>query len=239
MNGQRRGIGWDLDHTLVGIRPTSPDRFAPVPLAGAAFAMELRPGAAQALGRLSARGYTQYITTGATREYAERALQSTGIARHFAGIFSGEEIDVGLGKCYRPLAWALDLSDDEARKRMIVVGDVVYDQPADIDGLVFIQQPDGFRHDAGIIADIICLLEETGAGDMSAGFATLYSAARLVGRQLPLLGSGYLATVSPGTTLYLELRTPHLRGERQTLFTVPTVLSLPDEVIAYYWRAPD
>lgn len=236
MPAHPKAIGWDLHHTLVGFTPTAHDRFAPIPQTGPAWGLELRPGMAQALAWLSACGYLHYLTTAATHDHAEAALQSTGIRDHFTGIFSELEVDVGLGKLYRPVAQALDLSDGEATQRMVAVGDVIYDQPADIDGLVFIQQPDGFRHDGSGVAEVILLLEDTGAGDMSAGYSALYSSAERLGRALPRLGGGYLASVAPDTTVYLERRRPLWQGRRAGLeaMTIPTVLMLTEKAIAYY-----
>lgn len=231
-----KAIGWDLHHTLVGFTPTARDRFAPIPQADGALALEPRPGVERALTRLRERGYLHYITTSATREHAEAALQLTGMRNHIAGIFSGLEVDVGLGKLYRPLAASLGLSDVEATQRMIVVGDLVYDQPADIDGLVFIQQPDGFSQDAATVAGLILQLEEAGAGDMGDGFARLYSGARQMGRTLPRLGRGYLMPVAPGVPAYLETRRPLWQGQRPGLVatSVPTILMLTDAALAYY-----
>lgn len=238
---QPRGIAWDLDHTLVGVAPSSLDRFASLPMSGdLASTLEARPGLHAALAELTVRGYTHYVTTGATRAYAERALRSAGIERHFAGIFPGDDIDVGLGKRYRPVARALGLSDEAARERMIVVGDVVYDQPADISGLVFLQQPDGFRQDARTVSDVIGLLEDLGAGSLQAGYWALYSAAREGGRQLRRLGGGYLTTIPTGATLYVERRSPHWQAEPAEpagAHTIPTILLLTDEAIAYYLEA--
>lgn len=236
MPAHPKAIGWDLHHTLVGFAPTARDRFALIPQADQTLALELRPGMAAALTRLSERGYLHYVTTTATHDHAESVLQATGIRGHIAGIFSGLEVDVGLGKLYRPLAAALGLSDAEAAQRLLVVGDLIYDQPADIDGLVFILQPDGVRHDAATVAGMILQLEDAAAGDIGVGFSALYSGARQMGRTLPRLGGGYLLPVTPGTTAYLETRRPLWQGQRAGLeaTSVPTILMLTNEAIAYY-----
>lgn len=231
-----KAIGWDLHQTLVGFSPTAHDRFAPLAQADRTLALELRPQMAQTLARLRDWGYRHYITSAATHEHIEAVLQATGIRDAITGIFSGLEVDVGLGKLYRPMAQTLGLSDAEATQRMLVVGDLIYDQPADIDGLVFIQQPDGARHDAATVAGVILQLDDAGAGDIGAGFSSLYGGAQRMGRTLPRLGGGYLLPVAAGTTAYLEMRRPLWQGQRAGLeaTSIPTILMLTDEAIAYY-----
>ena len=210
MPEQIRGICWDLDHTLVGLHAQT----------GRASDLIARPGIARALERLARRGFRHVVTTGGTHEYAERVLAAAGLRQHFTGIFEGAEIDAGAGKRYRPVARSLGMTDAEASQRLIAVGDLVYDQPADIGGMVFIHQPNGFRFEGGVVEGVVAMLEEAGGGDLLAGFQARLALPRQEAPWLPA-----------SVTLRLELRSPHQPRHLPRLedIMIPTVRLLLDE----------
>lgn len=211
MRESQRGICWDLDHTLVGVFPAL----------GRANELVVRPGIAATLEQLARRGYRHYVTTGGTRAYAERVLAATGLRQRFTGIFEGAEIDAGAGKRYRPVARSLGLTDAESSQRLIAIGDLVYDQPADIGGMVFIHQPNGFRTESSVVEGVIGMLEQAGSGDLLTGFQTCLALAEQGAPWLPA-----------GVTLRLELRNPHhpRPWPRLADIMIPTVRLLPSEV---------
>lgn len=217
---QPRGVCWDLDHTLIGLCRAPTIHAMSDALAPRATEIVVRPGIAHTLERLAHRGYWHVVTTGGTREYAEAVLAATGLRQHFTGIFEGAEIDAGAGKRYRPAARSLGMTDEEARRRLIAVGDLVYDQPADIGGLVFIHQPNGFRSEGGTVEGVIEWLEEAAGGGLLEGFETCLALARPEPPWLPA-----------GVTMRLELRSPHhpRRWPRLEDIMIPTVRLLPDE----------
>lgn len=217
MRESQRGICWDLDHTLVGVSPEL----------GRANELVVRPGIAATLERLARRGYRHVVTTGGTRDYAESMLAVAGLRQHFTGIFEGAEIDAGAGKRYRPVAHSLGLTNEEARARLVAIGDLVYDQPADIDGMVFIHQPNGYRCEASVVEDVIRWLEVAGAGDLLAGFHACLARMR---HDTPLAqDDAAMPLLPPGLTMRLELRSPHQPRPQPRLadILIPTVRLLP------------
>jgi hypothetical protein len=191
-------ICWDLDHTLGNFTPLILDQAAP---------SGVRPGISDVLERLARQGVQHVLTTAGSRRYASSVLERTGLQHRIPRIFSGDEIDAGSGKRYRPVAQAFGLTDLDAVRHMVAIGDLIYDQPADIDGLVFVHQPAGYRTDAVVLEDLLARLLAAGNGDVQAGFVALSTQLRA---PLPLSGE---------CRATLQWRDPHAAGPVPRLAT--------------------
>ncbi|HVA91571.1 MAG TPA: HAD family hydrolase [Chloroflexota bacterium] len=184
-------ICWDLDHTLGNFTSLILDRGA---------TSGIRHGISGVLERLAQLGVQHVLTTTGSRLYASSVLERTGLRHRIPRIFSGDEIDAGSGKRYRPVAQAFGLTDLDAVRRMVVIGDLIYDQPADIDGLVFVHQPAGYCTEAVVLEDLLARLLAAGSGDVQAGFVTLHTQ---MGAPLPL---------PDGCRATMQWRNPHASG---------------------------
>jgi hypothetical protein len=201
-------ICWDFDHTLFGFQSTAP---ATVPaVRDPLFAgFGVRTGIEQTLERLGRQGYVSDITTGGSLEYVTRALEAAGAAdllRQFAHIFPRDAISVGTGKLYRPVAQAHGLSDEAASARVIVIGDLTDDEPADLAGVVLVRQPNGHLQNSRVVEDLITTVRAAGNGDFYAGFGVLHARALAQGQEIPY--GGHLAMVVAGTAICCAERPP-------------------------------
>ena len=107
---------WDLDHTL--------GNFTSLILEGEATA-GVRYGISGVLDRPARMGARHVLTTTGSHLYASSVLERTGLRHVIPRIFSGDEIDAGSGKRYRPVARAFGLTDGEAVRRMVAIGDLI------------------------------------------------------------------------------------------------------------------
>jgi hypothetical protein len=216
-------ICWDFDHTLFGFQAADHATGAS-PFAG----FGVRRGIEQTLERLAELGYAHDITTGGSLDYVRRALAAVGasdLARHFTHIFPGDAISAGAGKCYQPAARAHGLADEDASARMIVIGDLSDDEPADLASVVLIRQPNGHRQDPRVVADLIVRLRAAGDGSFYAGFVGMLAQARAGGREIPY--SGYLAQIVEGTAICCAERPPGpQRRARLGASATPTITLL-------------
>ncbi|HEV2238975.1 MAG TPA: HAD family hydrolase [Ktedonobacterales bacterium] len=216
-------ICWDFDHTLFGYQAAG-HATGDSPFAGCG----VRAGIEGTLERLAGLGYAHDITTGGSRDYVRRALAAVGaeaLLRHFAHIFPGDAVSAGAGKCYQPVAQAHGLTAKEASARLIVIGDLADDEPADLAGVVFIRQPNGHRQDPRVVEDLIVKLLTAGAGSLYAGFVEMFAQACAGRHEIPY--GGYLAEVVNGTSICCAERPPGpQRRARLGAVATPTITLL-------------
>jgi hypothetical protein len=219
-------ICWDFDHMLFSYQAAG-HAAGDSPFAG----FGARRGIEPALERLASLGYAHDITTGGSIVYVRRALTMVGeegLLRHFAHIFPSEAIAAGAGKCYRPVARAHGLTDGDAGARMIVVGDLADDEPADLASVVLIRQPNGHRQDPRVVADLIVRLRAAGDSSFHMGFVDMFAQARADGRELRYVG--HLAQVVEGAAIYCAERPPGpQRRARLGVVPTPTITLLAAE----------
>src|SRR3989344_2948846 len=195
-------ICWDLDETLGFFKTVYGENFL------------IKPGIKNLLEELSKLSFTHYVTTAATRNYAEDALQISGLGRHFKKVF--DRYDVAMhdnGKCYKPVIKDIGIDEGMAPGRMIVIGDLPSDIPIDVNDVVFIEYAGCWRAHSSIIKDILDAILKESRGSFSYGFKKLYDAAdSKMGRKF--------MNLHDGTYLELEYRESSNEGKK---FNVPTI----------------
>lgn len=142
--GIERFICWDLDETTGSFRDYQK--------------MGLTRGMEPLLEGLKSLGMRHVITTAAWREHAEFVLAQAGIRGIYEEIFDVHQIcDKDYNKYYMKVAERLGISPEEAPGRILVVGNMVRDAPADLD-LTFLYHPEGSTFDANVYMKIIARL---------------------------------------------------------------------------------
>lgn len=198
-------FGWDLDHTLGNFYPIAISKRTLSPEYDEELSRTcLRKGITEFLEKLCNQNCRNVIMTQGTTAYAHEVLVSTGLDRYFVEIFDGEEINVGRGKLIKPLIKKIGLTDEEARKQILITGDLRDDQPADISGVVFIFHPGGYRYGADILHTTFSLLDDLGEGNFSNGFSSLYQRAHSL-QSLPLSSRFY--KINDSAKLLLDQQT--------------------------------
>lgn len=147
-----RAVCYDLHHTIL-------DR-----------ELNLRAGVDGLLAKLQHTGTANVLTTTGGGPHLQEVFLNTGIRDYFEEVFEGPQIDVGMGKLYEPAAQGLGITSSDAPNKMVVTGDLESDQPADIDNLVFVQDPSGYKHDASLLERILQQLWSSGRGSFIEGF---------------------------------------------------------------------
>ncbi|MCI0503125.1 hypothetical protein L0Y65_00265 [Candidatus Micrarchaeota archaeon] len=139
--GKGRVICWDLDETTGSFRDYG--------------RMRLTRGIKPLLEGLGGLGIRHVITTAASREHAETALGNFGVMGLYERIFDASEIcDSVYNKYYAPVASFLGMGHQDAADRILVVGNLPRDAPADLD-LTFLYHPEGSEFDAAVYMKII------------------------------------------------------------------------------------
>jgi hypothetical protein len=137
-------ICWDLDETIGSFRDYSD--------------MRLTRGIRPLIEELSRDGIRNVITTAALKEHAEFVLDYFSLGSLFSGIFDRDAIcDQNYNKSYGKVAEALGIGKADAEHRMIVIGNMMRDSPADLD-LVFFYHPLGFHYDSFLTQRMLSLL---------------------------------------------------------------------------------
>lgn len=167
-----KAICWDMNNTLGRFRAIAYELYG-LPKPWGLPAPGLKPGIRELLEKLTNSGCKNFLTTRADKAYAREVLTRFELNQYFEGIFTYEQIYDGVGKHYRPAAKIMGYTDEEARKKMVVVGDAERDHPRDIKGLTFIYHPHGRKHEARIIGEIVEMLATAGNGDIRSGFNCL------------------------------------------------------------------
>ncbi len=202
-------VCWDFDHTLFGFQGEAQVTPA-APREGEFRGFGLRPGIEATLQRLALLQLASDITPGASLALVTRALAATGasgILRHIARIFPGDEIAVGGSKYYEAVAQYHGLTPDEASKRMLVIGDLHADAPADLAGVVLIRQPYGHLRDPRVVEVVIGRLRTLGEGDFSRGFHRMREQAQSAARWIPY--GGALVMQEGRTLVCIDESPPH------------------------------
>jgi hypothetical protein len=156
---------WDLDDTLGCFDDLSQ--------------VLVRRDVPSVLARLTALGWTHYLTTSSSSTRAEAALQAARLRSFFSGVFGGDQIVHGLHKKYLPVAEALGLSPEEAKTRMVAIGDSSIDVPMDLAVVAildreYLNESSEFLTHPRAVERILRELLERGKGNFSSGFLNLY-----------------------------------------------------------------
>jgi hypothetical protein len=107
---------------------------------------------------LARLGMRQVITTAAWGEHAEFVLTHAGLRGFYEGIFDVHQIcDKDYNKYYMKVAERFGISPEDAPDRILVVGNMARDAPADLD-LTFLHHPEGSTYDASVYMKIIARL---------------------------------------------------------------------------------
>jgi hypothetical protein len=142
--GKGRYICWDLDETTGSFRDYR--------------RMGLTRGIGPLIEGLARLGIKHVITTAAWKEHAEYVLWQAGVRGLYEGIYDIHQIcDKDYNKYYHPVAASLGISPEEAPDRILVVGNMSRDAPADLD-LTFLYHPQGSVYDATVYLKIITRL---------------------------------------------------------------------------------
>ncbi|MBI5127639.1 HAD family hydrolase [Candidatus Roizmanbacteria bacterium] len=191
---ERGAVCFDFHHTLVD------------------YEGHLRPGTIDLFKNLQKSGMAIILTTTGGKQHLQDVMSATGIRSYFANVFEGSETNVGSGKMYGPAAAALGLSSKEAPHKMIAIGDLLDDQPADLP-IVFIHHPSGFRYDASLLDHLIQRLLRAGRNSFIEGFDKIKR-----DQKTPVLD---------GISVTLSYRDPREGGKNLPLFTpgirIPTI----------------
>ncbi len=140
----QRYICWDLDETTGSFRDYS--------------RLGLVRGMQPLLEGLRAMQVRHIITTAALRQHAEYVLGYAGLRDLYDGIFDAADIcDSSFNKHYRPVARAIGIGESEAADRLLCVGNLERDAPADLD-LAFLHHPSAVECDASVFLKIIARL---------------------------------------------------------------------------------
>lgn len=143
-NGGQRFICWDLDETTGSFRDYR--------------RMGLTRGMEPLLEGLRAMGLRHVITTAALRQHAEFVLKNAGLLDLYDGIFDARDIcDADYNKHYLPVAKRFGIPESDAPGRILCVGNLERDAPADLD-LAFLHHPGGVESNAGVYLRIISRL---------------------------------------------------------------------------------
>ncbi|MFH0885349.1 MAG: HAD family hydrolase [Candidatus Micrarchaeota archaeon] len=142
--GKGRYICWDLDETTGSFRDYR--------------RMGLTNGIGPLLEGLTRLGIKHVITTAAWKEHAEYVLWQAGIRDLYEDIFDVHQIcDKNYNKYYRPVAASLGIQPEEAPERLIVIGNLERDAPADLD-LTYLYHPEGSAYNAMVYLRILSRL---------------------------------------------------------------------------------
>lgn len=137
----------------------------------------MRYGMKEALEALKDYDHVVTTSTSLNEESVQQILNAGGIAHCFADITRVVQGTTRFGKCYLPVARKFGLSEEEARARMIAIGNLPGDQPIDLEGMVFIHQHQAHKYDAAVIRIILEQLNAVGDGNFAQAFERLWQGA--------------------------------------------------------------
>lgn len=154
-------IVWDLDGTIGVFKALNHSIGADTPVS-----VEIRPGMAETLQKLSRAGFVHTVLTLATPTYAEAALRGTNIRSYFDRVEGrgqrGKGDAAGLGDVF-------GLTPAERPERMLFIGDIpFYDQPADVNVVFHLETV--VSRPADDFARLVLGMRDAGRGSIRRGF---------------------------------------------------------------------
>jgi len=178
-----RIVLWDLDKTLGTFDPIEKGRTD----------IKVREGIRDILEENQQKGILNVLTTGATRAYAERALNLAKIRPNFELIFPREIVMGYNGKTYQDILTIYGLSAEEAEDKVAVIGDMIRDRPIDVSGLTFILDSTyrSSEADASDLRDILSHLTEQES--FVKGFNAMYARAEQHPEGYKVMRNGFKA----------------------------------------------
>lgn len=172
-----KAICWDMEGTLGEFSDIAlevlGDKLIPKEQILVPEKVGVRYGQRELLERLSLQGFEHFVTTSACAEYANEALRRYDLLKYFEKVFDCDAVQHLRGKKYRPVTEVMGFSDSDASSNMVVIGNNDIDQPADIEGLVFINQSHCLNYDAIVTEKILRHLLKKGNDDFKKGFDVL------------------------------------------------------------------
>jgi hypothetical protein len=217
-------ICWDLHHTLGHFLTIGRDLMYGTYTEGNPESLGLRKGIDRLLESLCNQGCRNFITTTGNSLQAHTILQRTGIAAYFEDIFDRETIDIGAAKLYRPVAQKVGLSDEQAQRDMLAIGDMETDQPADI-GIVFVHQPGGYRYHGQVLDTVLGAVINSGEDNFWRGFEQILShSTETKEGHINIMPDGTLLTVGYNTFQGLRFNqvTPRIQITKAPAFLITT-----------------
>lgn len=109
--------------------------------------VQVRQSMPLALETLASKGFRNYVTTSATQEYANRALEKTGLLKHFNGV-------VNVPSCSNGKDYS-SMREYETHGMIIAFGHSLNDVPVDNACSVFVYDSDAVSHDAMLLCDLL------------------------------------------------------------------------------------
>ena len=195
-------ICWDLDNTLgefsdilseMSIEREMGRHVNPF------ASVSLRKGIRETLEILSQKGFVHYVTSNNPIEYINKAVERAGLKSYFKDTFAYDPVKhAGFGKLYRQVAERHNFNDEDARARMVIIGDASQDQPADLSGVVFLHDPSGPYTPSEVLQQAIYRLLEAGNNNFNAGFDALHGNSLSLSDGINLRFDYKLNPVSPG-----------------------------------------
>ena len=203
-------IFWDMDETLGFFRHFADyEKLEEVPKNLASKNL-LKNGIEELLQELSADGFTHYITTSGIEEYAQIALNATGIRKYFNNVYARKKLcpELGFGyygdKDYTVPLKDMGISIERAKSDVLIIGNSKSDVPFNIKEIVSIIDTMNWQHRAELTKKLIYILTDKGSGDFNQGFHKLYSESKKIGPWAKHLSDRGKISLEEGTILRLE-----------------------------------
>lgn len=205
----------------------------------------LREGIHNLLRQLKLLNVESYITTRMPQEYGEEALEKCGLSSFFDGAYGAQDTSFDIeSKKYERVLNKLDISQDDAKHNVLVIGDTLFDAPQDLKGVVYIHDEKGINHHASLLEKIIISLLDNGNRSFSQGFEFMYQRGirslqgnisyNMIKKQCPIVTdssflmlnnlSAPLHRVTPMRRVYREGCSPYVPSRNETLPEVPSLV---------------
>ncbi len=139
-----------------------------------------KSGLGQTLENLAQDGYVHFLTTGAKLETAKEMLKTIGLEKNFRTIFSSWDSNA---KHYGKAAESLGWDNDEATRRMLIIGDRSDDRPSGIYP-VFVLYPECATFPSGPLEGLIRRLQISVNGDFPEGYDQLFESGETKDRRV-------------------------------------------------------
>lgn len=152
-------ILWDLMRTLISPNPTK---------------RAVKPDIIPVLKRLSDQGFSHHVTSLSNKNVIEMYLEGTGLSDFFQRFWGKENLGrfSSQDKSYDFVLSELGMTEEDARKRILVIGDSEGDYPGS--DILFIKNKDGHRSSARAEEEIINKLLQIDPSDIGRAYSTLY-----------------------------------------------------------------
>jgi hypothetical protein len=183
----KKVIAWDRDRTLGRFSILS-RLLAGIPESEIPDNIDegLKPGIKKLLSDLIENGFEHYVVTSAGKELAQPILKISGLEGFFQKQFAGSDCltyePIGIwdapDKLYSPVIEHSGLTPNQAKDNLLIIGDQDLDKPHDLEGVVFIEHPQGYRFHSYVLRSIIGALLKRGNESLGRGFENMYETSK-------------------------------------------------------------